>query len=70
MLLRAILGVEPNAGQNLLHFNPTLPDWLPDITIRGLRVGNERLSIRFAGEGTASRGEVLEGGGRLMIKRG
>ena len=45
MLLRAILGIEPNAHKNLLHLNPTLPDWLPDLTITGLRVGNQQLAI-------------------------
>ena len=68
MFLHAILGIEPNAHKNILHLNPTLPDWLPEITITGLRVGDGRLGIRFAGEGAASRYEVLEGGDRLIIK--
>ena len=54
MLLRAILGIEPDAHKNLLHLDPTLPDWLPDLTITGLRVGHQQLAIRFTGEDAAS----------------
>ena len=46
----------------------TAAEWPPEITITGIRAGDERLSIRFTGEGTASRYEVLEGGDRLTIK--
>jgi hypothetical protein len=68
MLLRAILGIEPDAHKNLLHLNPTLPHWLPELTITGLRVGHQQLTIRFTGEGAASNYEVLEGGDALTIK--
>ncbi len=68
MLLRAILGIEPDAPKKLLHLDPTLPDWLPELTITGLRVGHQQLAIRFTGEGAASRYEVLEGGDALTIK--
>ena len=68
MLLRAILGIEPDAPKKLLHLDPTLPDWLPELTISGLRVGHQQLAIRFTGEGAASRYEVLEGGDALTIK--
>jgi len=71
MLLRAILGIEPDSHKNLLHLSPTLPNWLPELTIRALRVGNHRLVIRFTGGGgAASRYEVLEGGEALTIKGG
>ena len=46
----------------------TAAEWLPEITITGLRVGDERLSIRLTGEGTASRYEILKGRDRLTIK--
>ena len=68
LLLRAILGIEPDAHRKTLHLDPTLPDWLPDITVKGLRVGDERVSIRFTGQGFGSSYEVLEGGRGITIK--
>ncbi len=51
VLVRAILGIEVSARENLVQLNPTLPDWLPDIALTGLRVGNHRLNIQFSGSG-------------------
>jgi glycogen debranching enzyme len=68
MLLRAILGIDADASKNLLRLEPTLPDWLPDIAIEGMRVGDARLSIRFSGEGASSEYEIREGGEGLTIE--
>jgi len=46
-LLQAMLGIYPYAPLRLLVVDPHLPDWLPDITLRGLRVGKARVTIRF-----------------------
>jgi len=62
-LLQAMLGLYPYAPLNLLVIDPHLPDWLPEITIRGLRVGNAKVTIRFHGESW----NVLEKEGTLHI---
>jgi len=48
-LLQALLGLYPYAPLNLLVVDPHLPDWLPEITIRDLRVGAAKVTIRFHG---------------------
>ena len=68
MLIRAILGIEVSARENLVQLNPTLPDWLPDIALTGLRVGDHRLSIHFNGGDASSSYRVIEGGEALTIK--
>jgi glycogen debranching enzyme len=62
-LLQAMLGLYPYAPLNLLVVDPHLPDWLPEITIRGLRVGKANVTIRFHGESW----HVLEQEGKLHI---
>jgi glycogen debranching enzyme len=47
MLVQAMLGLRPIAPLGVLLVDPTLPEWLPDITLRGLRVGRSTLTIRF-----------------------
>src|SRR5205823_488166 len=37
--VQAILGVNADAPNNRLTVDPDLPDWLPDVTLRGLKVG-------------------------------
>jgi glycogen debranching enzyme len=67
-LLKAILGLRGNAPAGCLYVDPQLPRWLPDVTLRGLQVGETRLSLRFWRENDASRWEVLEQTGGPEIK--
>ena len=46
-VMRAILGLFPYAAANLLILDPHLPEWLPEITLENMRVGNARVSIKF-----------------------
>ena len=46
-LLQAMLGIYPYAPLRMLVLDPHLPEWLPEITLRGLRVGQARVTIRF-----------------------
>ena len=46
-LLQAMLGIAPDAPNNLLYVDPALPDWLPEVTLRDLRCGANRYDIRF-----------------------
>jgi glycogen debranching enzyme len=58
-LLQAILGLRGDAPARRLFVHPTLPRWLPDVTLDGLQVGRTRLSVKFWREAGVSRFEVL-----------
>ena len=62
-LLQAMLGLYPYAPLKLLVVDPHLPDWLPEITIRDLRVGRAKVTIRFHGTSW----DVLEKEGTLHV---
>ncbi|HUP61053.1 MAG TPA: glycogen debranching N-terminal domain-containing protein [Thermoanaerobaculia bacterium] len=62
-LLQAMLGLYPYAPLHLLVVDPHLPEWLPEITIRDLRVGAARVTIRFHGTSW----DVLEKEGTLHV---
>jgi glycogen debranching enzyme len=66
-LLRAILGLDANAHQKQLILDPVLPEWLPDITLRHLRVGEARIDLRFWREGHKTRYEVLMMDGDVRV---
>jgi glycogen debranching enzyme len=69
-LLQAMLGLYPYAPLNLLLLDPHLPEWLPEITVRDLRVGEAMATIRFArGRGGGTDYEVLDKRGRLHVVR-
>ena len=60
-LLQAMLGLEPDAPNRRLVIDPDLPDWLPDVTLRQLRLGRDSLDIRFWRDGPLTRHAVLSG---------
>ncbi|HYE58997.1 MAG TPA: amylo-alpha-1,6-glucosidase, partial [Rhodothermales bacterium] len=63
-LVQAMLGLYPYAPLNTLVVDPHLPDWLPELTVRGLRVGTAQATIRFyrKDDGASDyRVEALEG---------
>ncbi len=69
MFLRTILGLMPDAPNNKLYLDPFLPDWLQEITIRDLRVGEHKLDIRFRRAGPKTCFEVLKGEARIVSQR-
>jgi len=69
-LLQALLGLRGNAPDGCLYVDPSLPRWLPDITLHGVEVGSTRLDVRFWREGERSRWEVLgqSGGPSIQVE--
>jgi glycogen debranching enzyme len=68
-LVQIMLGIYPFAPARVLGLvRPRLPEWLPEITLRGLRVGDATVSVRFErrADGTAKH-EVLERDGTLHL---
>ena len=59
--LQAMLGLEPNAAQGTLRLSPHLPDWLPNVTLHGLRMGEHEFDLRFHRTNGATEVEVLRG---------
>src|SRR5918997_6504543 len=69
-LLQAMLGLYPYAPLNMLLVDPHMPEWLPEITLRNLRVGDATVTIRFfRREGGGGDYEVLDKRGRLHVLR-
>ena len=69
-LLQSMLGLYPYAPLNMLLLDPHLPEWLPTITLRNLRVGEASAHIRFfRKENGESSYEVLEKRGPLHVVR-
>jgi glycogen debranching enzyme len=62
--VRAMLGLRADAPRHTLYVNPTLGEWLPDIELLNVQVGEARLRLRFAREGEQTSWDVVgvEGG--------
>ncbi len=69
MLTQALLGFLPDAPRNKLYVDPSLPSWLPDLTVQDLRIGKHKLDIRFWRDGEETAFEVIKGDPNL-VERG
>ncbi|MDQ3804803.1 MAG: amylo-alpha-1,6-glucosidase [Acidobacteriota bacterium] len=68
--LQSLVGLYPYAPLNLLLLDTHLPEWLPEMTLRNLRVGGAAVDIRFyRKEGGQSDYEVLDKRGTLHVLR-
>jgi glycogen debranching enzyme len=68
-LLRAILGIRPDAPRGRIFVDPELPAWLPDITLFDLRLGRRSFDIRFWREDDTTRFEVLRGAAQVVERQ-
>jgi glycogen debranching enzyme len=68
-ILQAILGVYPFAPLKMLLLDPHLPEWLPEVIVRNLRVGKATVGIRFYRKRERTYFDVLEKRGKLHILR-
>jgi len=66
MLTQALLGFFPDAPHNKLYVDPVLPAWIPDLTMRDLRIGTHKLDIRFWRDGQETAFQVIKGNPKLV----
>jgi glycogen debranching enzyme len=67
--LQAIIGFQPDAPHGRLYIDPALPPWLPDLTVRNLRIAKQSFELRFWRDGERSRWEVLQGEADMIAQR-
>ena len=69
-MVQTLAGMLPLARYQLLMVDPALPEWLPEIAMRNLRVGQASVDLRFWRDvdGT-SHVEVMRTRGRLRVVR-
>jgi glycogen debranching enzyme len=68
--IQILLGLFPFAPQDTLFVDPSLPEWLPELTLNRLRVGKATVSIRFfRGTDGESGYEIVEADGKITVSR-
>ena len=67
-LMQALLGLQADAPHGRLFVDPALPAWLPDVTLRGVKVGTDTLDVQFWREGDVSRWKVLAQQGGIQVE--
>ncbi len=65
--VQALIGFQPDLPRQTLRLAPLLPEWLPELTIKDLRLGDRRIDLRFWREKDITRFEVAKGDARGVI---
>ena len=70
-VLGTMLGLEPDAQNRCLRLlRPTLPSWLPDLSVRGLTVGDSTVDLAFRRlDDGSTEHEVVHVDGRVDVVR-
>ncbi len=68
LLLRSILGLQADAPQRRLKLQPVLPEWLPDLELTNLAVGDATVALRFWRDGERTRWEITDINGTLQVE--
>jgi glycogen debranching enzyme len=69
LLVQTMLGLLPIAAADTLLIDPALPEWAPEIVVRGLRVGGATITLRCWRDEDRSKWEVLHKRGTLHVVR-
>jgi glycogen debranching enzyme len=67
LLVRTILGLEANASKRQLKIEPLLPEYLPDLELTNLHVGDATISLRFWRDGEQTQWKVTDLKGELQV---
>ncbi len=67
LLIRTMLGLEANAPQGRLRVQPALPEWLPDMELTNLAVGDATVALRFWREDEKTLWRVTHLDGELQV---
>jgi glycogen debranching enzyme len=70
LMLRACLGLYPDGPRRTLKIvNPQLPEWASELTLRGMRIANSRVSLHFTRTGQGCFAAVTETNGDPLALR-
>ncbi|WAL60658.1 amylo-alpha-1,6-glucosidase [Thermocoleostomius sinensis] len=66
-LLQAMLGIQADAPHQQLLVDPNLPDWLPELTLRRIEVGNAQVDLKVWRDGDETRWEATVRSGTINV---
>jgi glycogen debranching enzyme len=68
ILLQAMLGISARADENTITVNrPSLPNWLSEVELKNLRVGDSLISLMFTREGEVTTFSLTDKDGDIRV---
>jgi hypothetical protein len=67
-LLQALIGFDSDAPHGRLAIDPVLPEWLPALHVRDLRLGKKAFDLSFWRDGENTRFKVVKGDAAAIVR--
>lgn len=67
LMVQSLLGLRPVASRGVTLLDPNLPDWLPHLELRGLRIGDARIDLDVWRQGSRTRWRAKTRSGRMHL---
>ncbi|MGA9138956.1 MAG: glycogen debranching N-terminal domain-containing protein [Methanocella sp.] len=68
LFIQTMLGLYPDAMNNTLYVNPTLPDMLKYVTVKNLRIGSQSINLEFRRVGEKTTFDVIGSRGNIKVE--
>ena len=70
LFIKSMLGLIPLAPRAMLIIDPDLPEWLPELSLRNIQVGNARIGLHFKRDRSGyTEHEITDQHGELRVYR-
>jgi glycogen debranching enzyme len=69
LFMQTMLGLYPDAPNNVLYVKPMLPDWLNLVTVKNMVVGGEKISIEFKRVGDRTTFDTIGKTGNIRVEQ-
>jgi glycogen debranching enzyme len=67
LLLQSMLGLSPDAEHRRIALDPALPQWLSEVQLSNLHIGDALLDLHFTRQGDRSTARVLQRSGHVDV---
>lgn len=69
LFMQTMLGLYPDAPNNVLYVKPELPEWLNIVTVKNMVVGGEKISLEFKRMGDKTTFDAIGKTGNIRIEQ-
>lgn len=68
LFIQTMLGLYPDAANNVLYVKPELPEWLKYITVKNMRIGKSTINLEFRRVGDKTTFDVIGNPGNMRVE--
>jgi glycogen debranching enzyme len=68
LFIQTMLGLYPDAPNNVLYVKPTLPEWIKLVTVKNMVVGGEKISIEFRRVNGVTTFDIIGKTGKIRVE--